>query len=42
LLDTIYAAYPPNKVVAGCVLDAEEDAWLILLLADRSTRAMAG
>jgi uncharacterized protein len=37
LLDTIYAAYPPNKVVAGCVLD-EEDAWLILLLADRPTR----
>ena len=38
MLDTIYADYPPNKVVAGCVLDDEEDAWLILLLADRPTR----
>jgi uncharacterized protein len=38
LLDTIYAAYPPNKGAAGCVLDDEEDAWLILFLADRPTR----
>ena len=38
MLDTIYADYLPNKVVAGCVLDDEEDAWLILLLADRPTR----
>ena len=38
MLDTIYADYLPNKVVAGCVLDDEEDAGLILLLADRPTR----
>jgi uncharacterized protein YyaL (SSP411 family) len=38
LIDTIYAAYPPNKVVAGCVPDDEEDAWLIPLQADRPTR----
>jgi uncharacterized protein len=36
LINTIYAAYLPNKVVAGCAPD-EEDAGLILLLADRPT-----
>ena len=41
LIDTTYAAYLPNKVVAGCAPD-EEDAGLILLLADRPARAMAG
>jgi hypothetical protein len=25
LINTIYAAYPSNKVVAGCALDDEED-----------------
>jgi uncharacterized protein YyaL (SSP411 family) len=38
LINTIYADYLPNKVVAGCALDDEEDAGLLPLLADRSTR----
>jgi uncharacterized protein len=38
LINTVYAAYLPNKVVAGCALDDEEDAGLIPLLADRPTR----
>jgi hypothetical protein len=38
LINTIYADYLPNKVVAGCALDDEEDAGLIPLLADRPTR----
>jgi hypothetical protein len=42
LLNTVYADYLPNKVVAGCAPDNEEDAGLIPLLADRPTRAMAG
>ena len=41
MINTIYAAYVSNKVVAGCALDDEEDAGLIPLLADRP-RAMAG
>jgi uncharacterized protein len=36
LLNTIYAAYLPNKVVAGCAPD-EEDAGLKPLLTDRPT-----
>jgi hypothetical protein len=39
LINTIYTAYVSNKVVAGCVLDDEEDAGLIPLLANRPTRA---
>jgi len=38
LINTIYAAYVSNKVVAGCALDDEEDAGLIPLLANRPTR----
>ena len=38
LINTVYAAYLPNKVVAGCAPDDEEDAGLIPLLADRPTR----
>ena len=38
LIDTVYAAHLPNKVVAGCAPDDEEDAGLIPLLADRPTR----
>ena len=38
MINTIYAAYVSNKVVAGCALDDEEDAGLIPLLADRPTR----
>ncbi len=38
LINTVYAAYLPNKVVAGCAPDDGEDAWLITLLVDRSTR----
>ncbi len=41
LINTVYAAYLPNKVVAGCAPDDEEDAGLIPLLADRP-RSMAG
>jgi uncharacterized protein YyaL (SSP411 family) len=37
LIDTVYAAYLPTKVVAGCAPDDEEDAGLIPLLADRPT-----
>jgi uncharacterized protein YyaL (SSP411 family) len=37
LINTFYAAYLPNKVVAGCAPD-EEDAGLIPLLADCPTR----
>jgi hypothetical protein len=42
LINTVYAAYLPNKVVAGCALDEAEDAGLIPLLAEHPTRAMAG
>ena len=38
MIHTVYAAYLPNKVVAGCAPDDEEDAELIPLLADRPTR----
>jgi uncharacterized protein len=38
LTNTVYADYLPNKVVAGCAPDDEEDAGLIPLLADRPTR----
>jgi hypothetical protein len=38
LINTIYADYLPNNVVAGCALDDEEDAGLIPLLADRPAR----
>jgi uncharacterized protein len=38
LINTVCAAYLPNKVVAGCAPDDEEDAGLIPLLADRPTR----
>src|SRR5215211_5443539 len=41
LINTVYADYLPNKVVASCAPDDEEDAGLIPLLADRP-RAMAG
>jgi hypothetical protein len=34
----IYAAYLPNNVIASCAPDDEENAVLILLLADRPTR----
>ena len=37
LINTVYAAYLPNKVVAGCAPDDEEDAGLIPLLTDRPT-----
>ena len=37
MINTVYAAYLPNKVVAGCAPDDEEDAGLISLLADRPT-----
>ena len=37
LINTVYATYLPNKVVAGCAPDDEEDAGLIPLLADRPT-----
>jgi uncharacterized protein YyaL (SSP411 family) len=37
LIDTACAAHLPNKVVAGCAPDDEEDAGLIPLLADRPT-----
>jgi uncharacterized protein len=40
LTNTVYAAYLPNKVVAGCAPDDEEDAGIIPLLADRP-RTMA-
>jgi hypothetical protein len=42
LISTVYAAYLPNKAVAGCAPDDEEDGGLIPLLADRPTRAIAG
>jgi hypothetical protein len=38
LINTVYAAYLPNKVVAGCAPDDEDDAELIPLLANRPTR----
>jgi uncharacterized protein len=38
LINTVYAAYLPNKVVAGCAPDDEEDAGLIPLLTDHPTR----
>ncbi len=38
LINTVYSAYLPNKVVAGCPPDDEEDAGLIPLLADCPTR----
>ena len=38
LLETIYARYLPNKVVAGRAEDDEEPAGLVPLLADRPTR----
>jgi uncharacterized protein len=38
LINTVYAAYLPNKVVDGCAPDDEEDGRLIPLLADRPTR----
>ncbi len=38
LINTVYAAYLPNKVVAGCSPDDEEDVGLIPRLADRPTR----
>ena len=38
LINTVYAAYLPSKVVAGCAPDDEEDAGLIPLLADHPTR----
>jgi uncharacterized protein len=38
LIDTVYAACLPNKVVAGCAPDDEEDTGLIPLLADRPSR----
>jgi len=38
LIDTVYAACLPNKVVACCAPDDEEDAGLIPLPADRPTR----
>jgi uncharacterized protein YyaL (SSP411 family) len=38
LINTVCAAYLPNKVVAGCAPDDEEDAGLIPLLADGPTR----
>ena len=38
MINTVYAAYLPSKVVAGCAPDDEEDAGLIPLLADRPTR----
>jgi uncharacterized protein YyaL (SSP411 family) len=38
LISTVYAAYLPNKVIAGCAPDDEEDGGLIPLLADRPTR----
>ena len=38
LLETIYAYYLPNKVVAGRAEDDEESAGLVPLLADRPTR----
>jgi hypothetical protein len=41
LINSIYADYLPNKVPAGCSLD-EEDAGLMLLLANCPTSAMAG
>jgi hypothetical protein len=37
LINTVYAAYLPNKVVAGCA-PYDEDARLIPLLADRPKR----
>jgi uncharacterized protein len=37
LINTVYAAYLPNKVGAGCAPD-EEDAGLIPTLADHPTR----
>ena len=37
-INNVYAAYLPNKVVAGCAPDDEKDAGLIPLLADRPTR----
>ena len=37
LINTVYAAYLPNKVGAGCAPD-EEDAGLIPPLADHPTR----
>jgi uncharacterized protein len=42
-MNTVYAAYLPNKVVAGCAPDDEEDAGLIPFLADptRDGRATA-
>jgi len=42
LINTIYAAYLPNKVLAGCAPDDEEDAELIPLLWRIAPRAMAG
>jgi hypothetical protein len=38
LINTVYAAYLPDMVVAGCAPDDEEKAGLIPLLADRPTR----
>jgi uncharacterized protein len=38
LIHTVYAAYLPNKVVAGCAPDDEDDAELIPLLANLPTR----
>jgi uncharacterized protein YyaL (SSP411 family) len=38
LINTVYAAYLPNKVGAGCAPDDEEDAGLIPPLADHPTR----
>src|SRR5215204_3073834 len=33
LINTVYAAYLPNKLITGCITDDEEDAGLIPLLA---------
>jgi len=38
LINTVYAAYLSNKLVAGCAPVDEEDVGLISLLAERPTR----
>jgi uncharacterized protein YyaL (SSP411 family) len=38
LINTVYTAYLPNKLVASCAPDDEEDAGLIPPLADHTTR----